>query len=133
MKSTKREELSHILDQFNIQVDNPVAILNQDTSRNFLHSIHPGDKYKVKTIVNTNAFNKVLVLIYKVLHDTNSPSYLCELIRMVEHSRYHRSMDNFALVVPACNLQTVGGRSFSVSGMSYLVTSGVVRLSSRND
>ncbi|KAJ8033739.1 Structural maintenance of chromosomes protein 6 [Holothuria leucospilota] len=44
--STKREELSRILDQFNIQVDNPVAILNQDTSRNFLFSKDPRDKYK---------------------------------------------------------------------------------------
>ena len=45
--STKREDLNHILDQFNIQVDNPVSILNQDTSRNFLHSKSPYDKYKV--------------------------------------------------------------------------------------
>lgn len=45
--STKREELNHILDQFNIQVDNPVAILNQDTSRCFLHSKSATDKYKV--------------------------------------------------------------------------------------
>ena len=45
--TTKREELNHILDQFNIQVDNPVSILNQDTSRNFLHSKSPQDKYRV--------------------------------------------------------------------------------------
>ncbi|XP_033121224.1 structural maintenance of chromosomes protein 6-like [Anneissia japonica] len=44
--STKKEELTHILDQFNIQVDNPVSILNQDTSRNFLQSKLPTDKYK---------------------------------------------------------------------------------------
>nr|KAG5698335.1 hypothetical protein BaRGS_010921 [Batillaria attramentaria] len=44
--SDKREELHKILDQFNIQVDNPVAILNQDTSRNFLHSKNACDKYK---------------------------------------------------------------------------------------
>ncbi|XP_035666452.1 structural maintenance of chromosomes protein 6-like isoform X3 [Branchiostoma floridae] len=44
--STKREELSHVLDHFNIQVDNPVSILNQDTSRNFLHSRNASDKYK---------------------------------------------------------------------------------------
>ncbi|XP_070538831.1 structural maintenance of chromosomes protein 6-like [Ptychodera flava] len=44
--SRKREDLSYILDQYNIQVDNPVAILNQDTSRNFLHSKNPHDKYK---------------------------------------------------------------------------------------
>ncbi|KAJ8311272.1 hypothetical protein KUTeg_011176 [Tegillarca granosa] len=44
--SQKREDLTTILDQFNIQVDNPVAILNQDTSRNFLNSKSPHDKYK---------------------------------------------------------------------------------------
>ncbi|XP_064625837.1 structural maintenance of chromosomes protein 6-like isoform X2 [Lineus longissimus] len=44
--SQKREELVHILDQFNVQVENPVAILNQDTSKNFLHSSKPQDKYK---------------------------------------------------------------------------------------
>ncbi|KAL5021926.1 hypothetical protein ScPMuIL_001081, partial [Solemya velum] len=44
--SQKREELAHILDRFNIQVDNPVSILNQDTSRNFLNSKSPHDKYK---------------------------------------------------------------------------------------
>ena len=46
--STKREELMAILDQFNIQVDNPVAILTQETSRNFLHSKNAKDRYKVK-------------------------------------------------------------------------------------
>jgi hypothetical protein len=45
--SQKREDLNCILDQFNIQVDNPVAILNQDTSRHFLNSKSPHDKYKV--------------------------------------------------------------------------------------
>ena len=45
--STKREELAHIVDQFNIQVDNPVAILTQETSRNFLHSKSAHDRYKV--------------------------------------------------------------------------------------
>lgn len=47
--SEKREELIHMLDQMNIQVENPVAILNQDTSRNFLHSKSPQDKYKVRS------------------------------------------------------------------------------------
>ncbi|PIK59309.1 hypothetical protein BSL78_03738 [Apostichopus japonicus] len=44
--SNKREELTRIMDQFNIQVDNPVSILNQDTSRNFLFTKDPRDKYK---------------------------------------------------------------------------------------
>jgi len=33
-----------------VQVDNPVSVLNQDTSRNFLNSSDPKDKYKVKTL-----------------------------------------------------------------------------------
>lgn len=45
--STKKDDLTRILDQFNIQVDNPVAVLNQDTSKNFLNSKSPQDKYKV--------------------------------------------------------------------------------------
>ena len=45
--SNKKEDLMRIIDQFNIQVDNPVAVLNQDTSRNFLNSKSPGDKYRV--------------------------------------------------------------------------------------
>ncbi|CAN7939185.1 unnamed protein product, partial [Ixodes hexagonus] len=43
--STKRDELLHILDQFNIQIENPVMILNQETSRNFLQSKSAKDKY----------------------------------------------------------------------------------------
>lgn len=44
--STKREELVHIMDQFNIQIDNPVSVLNQETSRSFLNSKSSKDKYK---------------------------------------------------------------------------------------
>ncbi len=49
--TTKREELTHILDQLNIQVENPVAVLNQETSRNFLHNSNPNQKYKVISTV----------------------------------------------------------------------------------
>jgi recombinational DNA repair ATPase RecF len=45
--STKREDLVHILDHWNIQVDNPVSLLDQDTSRHFLHSNNPAHKYKL--------------------------------------------------------------------------------------
>ncbi|KAG1689644.1 Structural maintenance of chromosomes protein 6 [Nymphon striatum] len=44
--SNKKEELTHILDQFNIQVDNPVSILNQETSKNFLNTKSAHEKYK---------------------------------------------------------------------------------------
>ncbi|XP_051578178.1 structural maintenance of chromosomes protein 6 isoform X1 [Myxocyprinus asiaticus] len=44
--STKKEELTAILDHFSIQVDNPVSILNQEMSKQFLHSKSEADKYK---------------------------------------------------------------------------------------
>lgn len=44
--ANKKDELIRVLDQFNIQVDNPVSILNQETSRNFLNSTSGRDKYK---------------------------------------------------------------------------------------
>ncbi|CAL8315923.1 unnamed protein product [Lota lota] len=44
--STKKEELMSILDNFNIQVNNPVSILTQEMSKHFLHSKGEGDKYK---------------------------------------------------------------------------------------
>ncbi|KAI1895737.1 hypothetical protein AGOR_G00109520 [Albula goreensis] len=44
--SNKREELTSILDHFNIQVDNPVSILNQEMSKQFLQSKSEADKYR---------------------------------------------------------------------------------------
>ena len=49
--SHKKEDLVVILDHWNIQVDNPVSLLDQDTSRHFLHSNNPGHKYKVRQSV----------------------------------------------------------------------------------
>ncbi|KAI8812060.1 hypothetical protein BJ742DRAFT_794687 [Cladochytrium replicatum] len=43
--STKKEDLTAILDHMSIQVDNPLAILTQDTARSFLGSTSPKDKY----------------------------------------------------------------------------------------
>lgn len=43
--TTKRDELQNILDHMNIQVDNPIVVLNQETSRNFLQSKSAKDKY----------------------------------------------------------------------------------------
>jgi len=43
--SNKRDELLNILDQFNIQIDNPVSILTQDTARSFLNTSDKKDKY----------------------------------------------------------------------------------------
>ncbi|KAM4528937.1 structural maintenance of chromosomes protein 6 isoform 1-T2 [Fundulus diaphanus] len=44
--STKKEELISILDNFNIQVNNPISVLTQEMSKYFLHSKGEGDKYK---------------------------------------------------------------------------------------
>lgn len=45
--STKREELDKIIDSMNIQVDNPISVLNQDVSRTFLVSSNAADKYSL--------------------------------------------------------------------------------------
>ncbi|CEQ43019.1 SPOSA6832_04907 [Sporobolomyces salmonicolor] len=42
---TKKATLDLILDHFNIQVDNPMTVLTQDQSRQFLASASPKDKY----------------------------------------------------------------------------------------
>ncbi|XP_028250414.1 structural maintenance of chromosomes protein 6 isoform X2 [Parambassis ranga] len=44
--SNKKEELTAILDHFNIQLENPVSILSQEMSKQFLHSKSESDKYK---------------------------------------------------------------------------------------
>lgn len=44
--TNKKEDLVHILDQFNVQVDNPLTCLNQEMSKHFLHSKSETDKYK---------------------------------------------------------------------------------------
>uniref|UniRef100_U3EQP1 Structural maintenance of chromosomes protein 6 n=2 Tax=Micrurus TaxID=8634 RepID=U3EQP1_MICFL len=44
--SSKKEELTAILDHFNIQVDNPISVLTQEMSKQFLQSKNEGDKYK---------------------------------------------------------------------------------------
>lgn len=44
---TKARDVSKIVDCLNIQVDNPVCVLNQDTSRNFLASTDPKKRYNL--------------------------------------------------------------------------------------
>lgn len=43
--SAKKEELNDMVRHFSMQIDNPVCILNQEISRNFLNSKNPKDKY----------------------------------------------------------------------------------------
>ncbi|XP_068209868.1 structural maintenance of chromosomes protein 6 isoform X2 [Palaemon carinicauda] len=44
--SMKREELKRLCDYFNLIVENPLMVLNQDMSRSFLNSLDPGNLYK---------------------------------------------------------------------------------------
>ena len=44
--STKREELAAMCDHMNIQVDNPMNVLSQDTAKQFLQASTGEDKYK---------------------------------------------------------------------------------------
>lgn len=37
--STKKEDLARMLEHYNLQVDNPVTVLNQDMSRSFLNTM----------------------------------------------------------------------------------------------
>lgn len=45
--STKRSDLDEMLRAMNIQIDNPICILNQDISRTFLVSSKPEEKYEL--------------------------------------------------------------------------------------
>ncbi|CAH9068477.1 unnamed protein product [Cuscuta europaea] len=44
--ATRREDLSELVDHFNIDVENPCVIMSQDKSREFLHSGNDRDKFK---------------------------------------------------------------------------------------
>lgn len=45
--STSKKDLQEITDQFNIQVDNPVAVLNQDMSKSFFQATKATKKYQL--------------------------------------------------------------------------------------
>ncbi|KAG0718337.1 Structural maintenance of chromosomes protein 6 [Chionoecetes opilio] len=45
--SSKKDELLRILEHFNLQVDNPVSILNQDMSRSFFNTTDPKILFKL--------------------------------------------------------------------------------------
>ncbi|KAK3874050.1 hypothetical protein Pcinc_020986 [Petrolisthes cinctipes] len=44
--STKKEDLGRVLGFYNMQVDNPITVLNQDMSKSFLNSTDPRNLYK---------------------------------------------------------------------------------------
>jgi chromosome segregation ATPase len=43
---SSRDALTRLTDHFNIDVDNPIVVMSQDSSRQFLHSGKDSDKYK---------------------------------------------------------------------------------------
>ena len=45
--ATTKDELINILEQFSIQIENPISMLNQDTSRSFLATNNPNNMYKL--------------------------------------------------------------------------------------
>ncbi|KAI1285997.1 Structural maintenance of chromosomes protein 6 [Halotydeus destructor] len=44
--TSQKKDLDRIIRHFSLQIDNPVCILNQEVSRNFLNSKDPAEKYK---------------------------------------------------------------------------------------
>lgn len=53
--SDKKDTIDTIVAHFNIQVDNPMCMLNQDTAKNFLNTKSIKEKYNVR-ISNVNWF-----------------------------------------------------------------------------
>lgn len=67
--STKREELDNIITMMNIQIDNPISVLNQDVSRTFLVTSKPDEKY--------NLFMKA-TLLDSIENNYKEALYICE-------------------------------------------------------
>ncbi|KAK2582068.1 hypothetical protein KPH14_002772 [Odynerus spinipes] len=85
--STKRDELENILYAMNIQIDNPISILNQDVSKTFLVSSKSEEKYELfmkatrldaignnyrEAIISSDEANNKLQLANKVLSKTKA-------------------------------------------------------------
>lgn len=49
--ASKREEINIICDHFGIQVDNPLAVLTQETAKRFLANARPKELYEVRKII----------------------------------------------------------------------------------
>jgi len=67
--STKRDELDSIMTMMNIQIDNPISVLNQDVSRTFLVTSKPDEKY--------NLFMKA-TLLDAIENNYKEALYICE-------------------------------------------------------
>lgn len=69
--STSAREVQNITASLNIQVDNPICILNQDTSRNFLSSNDPEQKF---TLFMRATRLETLEAEYKMIHNNRQES-----------------------------------------------------------
>jgi hypothetical protein len=68
--SNKKQELDSIVEQFNIQVENPVCFLNQETSKHFLNSSNKADKYKL--FMKASQLESMKQLQEKIEHERQS-------------------------------------------------------------
>ena len=80
--STTASELTLILEQFNIQVNNPCAILMQETSKQFLATAKPQDKYQVY-FPRISLYAGALTLIYYLSSLSSILSQLSSLPSLV--------------------------------------------------
>ena len=84
--STTASELTLILEQFNIQVNNPCAILMQETSKQFLATAKPQDKYQVyfpSHLLRISLYAGALTLIYYLSSLSSILSQLSSLPSLV--------------------------------------------------
>ena len=71
--SERKETIDNIVAHFNIQVDNPMCMLNQDVAKNFLNTKSTKEKYNVRLVMFREEFvNVFLFLFSKVLFESNT-------------------------------------------------------------
>jgi chromosome segregation ATPase len=110
--STKKEELNNIVEQFNIQVDNPVCFLNQETSKHFLNSSDKKQKYilfmkasqldsmrRLQELIETERQSSINLLEERISH---MPLLEDEFFKSEE--KYKQCVSNDALEVKKCEL-----------------------------
>lgn len=62
--SEKKDTIDTIVTHFNIQVDNPMCMLNQDTAKNFLNTKSIKEKYNVR-FFKLHVFRKMFSVYFK--------------------------------------------------------------------
>jgi len=58
--ATKREELTHIVEHFDITIDSPLAVLTQDAARSFLQNASESSLYSVGAAI-FYVFNSLII------------------------------------------------------------------------